>query len=359
MLQLICHHTYKTPFVAIDLSRHQNHGALHDAVHLVDGASPSSGAVAFRRPTANVHIGPSSSFSPLGTLRIDVRARIDAVLPADRMNLVEGHLAFAFFIDPGGVLVGTFLGPSAAGAPPSWHGVQSQPPFSPDGARHTVPVGTWTTLSYGHDGHRTIEVSIDGRVVGRRNDLVAGVPPVGSGGTTVGSWPNAARFSLQGAVDDLKIWRCDPNAVADEFLSRPLGDREGACWAELFAALARAMRSDPRLAAAGAGLQRMRSDGGRNAAGDAAALARNRAFAARFLALWRSGKLSGDPMRALLREWLPELFRSTGIGPSHRGLSAEAERVAASDVVGRFRGFDCDPEFAAFIRLLGEEIRSF
>jgi len=365
VLQLICHHTYKLPpgavgssppYVAIDLSRFENHGSAEDTQFDPDGAAPSSGAMLFQRNTSVVKIRPSPSFEEIGQLRVETQIRLDAV-PTTRMNLVEGHMSFSFFIAPGGILTGTFFGPLTPGAPPTWFGVDSGPNFSPDGATHAVPVGNWTTLSYTHDGLRWIEIAIDGVVVGRRGDIISGVVPVGPYGTTVGSWPDDRRYTLQGAVDDLKIWRRDPDAMANEFFSRPFGEREGACWARLFVAIRdRLGQRDDVLLQFLQQIRLLMEDGLRRAANNQEFIARNHDFAEQFHKLWRGGGLASDDMRGLLRAWIPEAMQVTGINPSNQNFSRAIAHLVDSELTRQFRDFDCDPAFAKFLGFIQEQV---
>ena len=352
MLQLITHHTYKLPGNAFDLSRFENHGICKDTSFAADGATPSSGAMLFDKPTSEIRIERSSSFSALGALQIEILLKLDGS-PTSRMNLLEGHLAFAFFILPGGVLSGTFIGPLTLGAVPSWHGVESRPPFSPDGSTHTVPAGRWTVLTYSHDGFRGLAISIDGEVVGSRNDLHSAVGPVGNLGTTVGIWPDAAQYTLKGGIDDLKIWRRDPDAMRDEFFSRLVSEPEGNCWAALFHELAERLgRHDEALITALRSIDQLLRRAVHESARDAHFLHRNRDYAARFTKLWTSGNVGSPEMEALLSRWLPEVVKATGIAPTDQGLTRLADAIAGHDAVRRLGRFDCDAQFGAFLKII-------
>jgi hypothetical protein len=352
MLQLITHHSYKLPGAAIDLSRFENHGAAKHTGFELDGAKRLSGAMVFSRSDSEIRILKSPTYTSLGALRIEMLVKFDT-LPTTRMNLIEGHLAFAFFVLPGGTLSGTFLGPATVGAPPTWHGVESGPPFSPDGALHTVTAGKWITLTYSHDGYRGLEVAIDGTTVGRRNDLVSSVGSVGSFGTTVGNWPDAPKFTLKGQVDDLKVWRRDPDAMSDEFFSRPIGKKEGDCWAHLFAELASRLRDrDETLIALILRMEQFLIRSVHDSAHDAGFLARNRSFSERFVKLWTSGNAASREMETLLRLWLPQILQAMSITPLDTSLKSITDGVAQIESVRRIRPFDCDPNFAIFLKIV-------
>ena len=353
-MQLVCHHNYGLPFVAVDLSRNENHGAIQHAAHQVDGLTAGSGGVVFQQADSAVRIPPSATLGSLRALRIEVVVRVDpAAATPDRMNIVEGHLGFAFFINPAGVLVGTFLGVPPGGGAPDWHGVESRPPYSPDGGTHTVPVGAWTTLSYFHDGIRTLELAIDGNKVARRDDLVSAVGAIGSFGTAIGSWPDMPRFAFGGVIDDVKIWRYDPDAMLDEFFSRPMGAAEGECWATFFEVLRDRLRQGDRdlVAFMGQIMGTVRS-GVRNAAADPAFFKNDRSRISRFLELWQRGDITGDAMRALLSEWLPDLLARTGIDPNDADLRTHLGQIADHEVARAFR--DCDPQFRHFLGVISD-----
>ena len=376
MLQLICHHTYKLPsgavgsnppYVAMDLSRFENHGSAENTEYTPNGSAPSSGAMLFQLPTSIVKIAQSPSFREVGELRIEVQVRLDRV-PTVRMSLVEAG-SFSFFIEPGGILNGYFFGPLTPGTQDTWIGVESQPPMSPDGTPHTVPVGTWTTLSYAHDGLGRMEIAIDGLVVGRRGGLISGVAPVRPDGVSVGAlWLDIVGpgpkwdkvwYPFQGAIDDLKIWRRDPDAMTDEFFSRPFNEREGACWARLFISIRdRLELRDEALLQFLQQFQQLLEEGLRRAAGDPLFISRNRGFAERYHRIWRSGGLASDDMRDLLREWIPEAIHATGIKPSNPEYHAVIERLLKSELTRQFQDFNCDPAFAKFLELVQEQVGS-
>lgn len=355
MFQLICHHTYKLPRVAVDLSRFGNHGQMLDVAAVADGSAPGSGAARFEQTTSVVLVPASDSFKVLGALQIDVLVRLEAA-PTDRMNLVEGYLAFAFFIEPDGVLTGTFYGPTTLGGAPTWHGVSSRPPNTPDGMTHTVAVGAWTKLSFQHDGIRNLRLFIDDVLVAERRDLVAGVPGVGALGTTIGSWPDARQYTLKGAIDDLKILRRDPDAVVNEFLSRPFTAKEADCWVRVFALLRELFQSDERFIALLLQVKRLIDRTLHAAAGDDDFLELNRKASASFIDLWRTGALASPEMAKLVAEWVPAFVAVAGIKADDPVFQQLIPLIEEVDPKGKLGGLQCDPDFAALIKALAPHI---
>jgi hypothetical protein len=220
MWQLICHQTYKYQGIPVDLSGYDNHGQTTDVDFLPDGATPGSGALSFTRPDSKVAIPVNSSWRPLTGLYVQCVMRITAYRVPPRV-LIAGDSAFLFQISQGGLFAtagGSTLGLDVGG---------------------TVPLNTWTTVAFGHDGLNTMELYIDDQLMGRRTDLTTGVPGVAGGGISIG---NALTPDLQhvfeGEIDDVKVWRIDPLAMWHDFIQRPINWKQAVCWAEFTTALA-------------------------------------------------------------------------------------------------------------------------
>jgi hypothetical protein len=357
MLKQICHHTYKLPGTAIDISRYENNGQVAALAQEPNGATPKSGAVLFTSDQSYVRIPTGASFRKIKALRVDMLAQLPTAQSGKRLNLIEGHLAFAFYVNPDGTLVGTFFCSPSPGAPPAWIGVSSKPPHSPDGAVHTVPRGQWLQLSYLHDGVRTLEIALNGTVVGRRTDLVAGIGDVGAFGVAIGTWPDAQRYTLTGGrIDDLQIWRYDPDALVNEFFSRPMTEDEWKCWAKVFRAIAIGLdNGDKRLIAALQSIDQAVAEIVRDAAADAQFVRNNRTYARTLQSLWSTDQLDGPAMQKLQTDWFADLNRATGqTGKIDPRLRRIAETFVDSGLAAAFGRFDCDPDFAKLIGMIAK-----
>ncbi len=150
-------------------------------------------------------------------------------------------MAFAFFVRADGVLTGTLLAPekpapgsglmiddnfvattapggsndpfdtlvATPGETPepkfSWQGVNSDSEFAPDGIRTTVPLNTWTKLTYVHDGIGSLRLYIDDMLVGARYDLESEALSVQGAGVHIGQGPHDERYHLTGLIDQVQI----------------------------------------------------------------------------------------------------------------------------------------------------------
>src|ERR1022692_4851468 len=116
MNRLVLHHLYASS--AFDLSNNRNHGAPLDVAVAADVNMPS---FELRSPDSQIRVEPSPSLTDLGAIRAIVTFDLDPDGGLSRRyNLIEGHLAFALFVNPDGSLQGTIV--DAAG---NWRGPSS------------------------------------------------------------------------------------------------------------------------------------------------------------------------------------------------------------------------------------------
>jgi hypothetical protein len=102
--------------------------------------------------------------------------------------------------------------------------VRSADADSPDGRLHAVPTNRWARLGFYHDGFAKMQLSIDGRVVGEKT-VGGGVPSVQAAGVAIGN-DIADGNPLRGDIDEISIWRLDPNEMRREFLCRHYSAKE-------------------------------------------------------------------------------------------------------------------------------------
>ena len=208
MYQLILHHVYRKGPYAIDISGAQNDGLVTAAGYIDDGVAMASGALTFKSPYARVRVPPRPLWQNLFALKIEVVVRVDAL--GGRMNLVEGADLFVFFVDDLGRLWGTVNAEQYPGGPLTWQGASSA--FNaPDSIVRTIPVGKWVTLRFEHDGYASARLYMDNELIAANYGLSSGVPSVGAAGVNIGNWTIADQYQLNGAIDEVKIWRYDPD----------------------------------------------------------------------------------------------------------------------------------------------------
>lgn len=191
--RLVLWHTYSRG-VAFDLSENRNHGRIVDAQYDTP-AFPE--ALRFPGGPGAVWVLSSSSLSNLGALRLQVHFHWDPIFE-HRHNLIEGHLAFALFVNPDGSLQGTIL--NGLG---NWDGAKSPP--------GVVASGEWHTAEFVHDGISNCTLYFDGNAVAESYSSPGPVRSVGSHGVAIGHWPEPSDvYSFEGYIDNVRVWCDDP-----------------------------------------------------------------------------------------------------------------------------------------------------
>lgn len=351
MFQLILHHPYTHLPEAIDISGADNHGTVRrpDVGFTPDGASPGSGALKFDLPTCRVLVPKTAMFDHLHAIKVETIVKVRRL--GGRRNLVEGDNSFAFFIHPDGTLWGTALGRQTPGGPLGWFGANSAL-----AANGIVPLDQWVTLTYIHDGFASIRLYIDGQLVGSNSSLASPIRPVGPFGIHIGNWPPKDAYPFDGEIDDVRIWRWDPDAAYYQFFCR----KPGAAWKPIFDDLAGwgqgpegNMRLRELVQCVGKAqtelIRAVRSHG-------EDAIQANEQFARRYHALWCKGAIDGDEMRQLIDDWLRWLRLVLGRERLAGFLRGMTECFGLAGIRENLKiGADlekCDPAFAGFIDLL-------
>jgi len=332
---LVCHQTYKLTGMAVDVSDHDNNGRLSglaDQDFHADGAQSGSGAVSFPEADSRIWILPSRSLRPLGGVVVRVMAR---AMHADHaQTLVAGDGAFRLRIV--GPYLFAFVTGDAAGINSFDDAIDLQP--------HPVPLGAWTQLDFVYDGFDTMELSFNEQVVARRRGVVVPVAPVGSSGMAIGNEPDDDGLNFVGDIDDVQLWRTDPDEMARQFVSRPLSEATSDCWAKYFATLREALAADSAFTgafrdAATASIQQL--VGSIAAAGHRADLDR---FRAEYDTLWRRGELVGSRAEDFFTRYVTFL---TGAGAELSEVDTLNEILSAcfGQLLEHVDVIDCDRPF--------------
>lgn len=202
--KLILHHRYSGG-IAFDFSDHANHGAVAGAQ--LEHSGPSAGTLRFDDGPDRVDVVRSESTNRIREFHIQVRFRYQQPgghQPFHRMNLVEGEGSFALFVETDFNIgatsrwVSTGPGTSATG----WAGIFT--------AMNSVSHAQWHTVDYLFDGIGHSRVVLDGALIGERWDHPAPIQPMSPRGITIGHWPGDDRYTLNGHIAEVKMWRDEP-----------------------------------------------------------------------------------------------------------------------------------------------------
>lgn len=389
----ILHFTFKAAGEAIDISRHENHGTRTAAPWLRHGRAANGGALDFTGPTSRVHVPYRPVWESLTGLRVELWLRLKAI--GQRRNLIEGHKSFALFVRADGVLTGTFLAPdlpsdpdtpagaddftikpppdgstdpfdTIAAAPPQapgpsfvWTGVNTDAAFAPDGVRRTIPLDTWTKVSFLADGVTSLRLFINDQLAGARYDVRSGVPSVQGAGVHIGQWPHDSRYAFSGAIDEVEVWKLDHHARSRDFLCRRMSARQEACWRRFFIDLVKRLNDPERGPAVWALLRCLQRAERRFVRdlyrhGEHAAL-QVRRFGNRYQRLWCGGAIAGPEMESFLsewQEWVRRLDLEAFLDFRERLLRC-LRLLPATDLEELARDLPrCDPEFTRYLALI-------
>lgn len=353
--ELICHHTYAgTPGVVVDLSpsrrSHASVSGLGDDDFLADGAEAGSGAVSIFDPAARIDIADSESWRPIRGLAVEMRILLEPGASGQRVLLDSP--SFRFYVTSE-VLFARFRNHSLQETEVSTH-LDLVVPSS-----FQLPIGVWTVLGFMHDGVSLMELSVDGEVVARRPGVLNGLASPGAAGVTVGN-AAAGSHAMNGQLDELRVWRLDPQRVQHDFFERPMNERAANCLADFDRALAAAFARHPDCA------PRMRKEiraslgqlvrKAMNAAPDARA--RLLILAEKYHELWRAGRLAGSAMNDVLAHaaaLLDELGVSVQNDPVLMGL---AKDPCYQQVISELPSLDCDPQLTGLLRALASRLEA-
>lgn len=217
--ELVLHHTYGgPPGMIVDHSpTRRSHGQavnLSDADFTRDGAAPGSGAVHLHSDTTMIRVPPSQSWAPLGGVRIEIVCEAELIRHGGRLVTAD---SFSFGTG-NGYFNGEFTQSHGGSSVVAEGGTSPRP----------LPSEAWMTVGLQYDP-AGVQAEINGSVVNRWegwNGLLAH-----TSGLVIGN-DLSGHNGLSGRVDDIKIWRLNPNLVGSVFVERPVPVEVGRCWAD-------------------------------------------------------------------------------------------------------------------------------
>jgi hypothetical protein len=210
-----------------------------------------------------------------------------------------------------------------------------------------VPLDRWVTLAFVHDGVEEMELYIDGARIARRGEITRGVPSVRPRGIRIGNSFHGDA-PLRGQLDEIKVWRLDPNERERQFLARPVDEATARCIEAYTLAIHHALREDPKCLALRGELEEWLRSKLRiiNGAGLKKRLLDLRE---RYDKLWRAGNINGPEMQTLFRE-LHGHMRALGIDlESDQRLRELVESECFQKLQKAVGGLECDPCYTAFM----------
>jgi hypothetical protein len=356
--ELILHHTYSSwGGLPVDRSDYNSHGSATGVVFEPDGVAPGSGVLSFIDRNSQLSVPFTPAQRSLTAVKVEVTARCPHELLNFEETLVAGHNSFSFGVqDPG--LVASFISKSTS----SMDNIEELstendgvvfPPW-------TMPQDKWVKLVFVHDGLNAMRFYADGQLIAQRTNLLASVPPVGPLGLSIGNkveTPAKATLSFFGIdIDEVKVWRLDPNFIDRNFLARPMNNDIAACWTSFFASLRKALRQDSvctghlnaALIATVDELRRVILTLGPES--------RDRYIKTciRYQELWKAGQIDGPEMAQLVTEWNASLrlagfsFHEVGdLAPFFRGH-------CFTDILALCAPLECDPHFLGLMAIISK-----
>jgi hypothetical protein len=358
MLKLILHHEYSTgDGVAVDTSEHGNHGVRAHTTFLAAGHEPYSGALQFNGVSSRVTVRHNPTIKDLGSLKVE--AWINPKLVDKRRNIIEGDDSFAVYLTPSagdttrGILHGDFRDKGG-----TWIPLSSEPPFSPGGKTFTVPRNTWSKITYFHDGIASAVLLINDTIVAERYDLKSPVGSVGARDLIVGSWTIDDRYSFLGSIDEIKVWKYDPDELEKEFFCRFRDPKVLRClnrgyerWLSNLSArkvhqIKQYIRCQNSIVE---DVIRTVFSHGRQAKETW------ERFHKHYLELWCRNKMTGTEMKELMEEWAGWLCKLVGPDTIQKWISqvksCQAEYHSDTDPELLKIWKKCDPDFVSYIDL--------
>ena len=154
-------------------------------------------AILYDHPESKITVPPNSTLAGWPGFRVDVIFQPAAY--NHRLNLVEGDLSFALFVEVDGSLMGTVFDGT------EWYQVKSAP--------GTIVAGRLYRAQFIYDPASTLLLYLNGGLLKVQGSNGAAVRPVQAAGIKVGYWPGGdSRYTFSGLMGPMGIYTLDPYA---------------------------------------------------------------------------------------------------------------------------------------------------
>ncbi|MFF2543152.1 hypothetical protein ACFVUY_11385 [Kitasatospora sp. NPDC058063] len=344
--ELICHHSYiGQPGIISDYSpQGHSHGVAHGMTagdfHR-DGAAPGSGAVALNDLASFIEIHPTDAWATLDAVKVEFLLRLDPGPDPLWVTLMKCD-SFEILMTEECRLQAVFS-PGAA----YQVGLEVEDP-------DLFPHEKWTTLGFHYDGSGRTRIVIDDRTVAEKFDA-AGIGPLRPPAQPIiigGGMGEGYGGALKGLIDDIKVWRPDPDRNINQFFSRPVDGKTLTCLRSYVRRFEEALERHPDCVqllqgAVTDGIERMRREA---LSKDPATRERLRQLAEAYQSSWRANDIDSAAFTQILVD-LSALLQSVGVvaGPQLRQVhDSECMKIVRSEI-----GLPtCDPELTALMASL-------
>jgi len=163
---------------------------------------------------------------------------------------------------------------------------------------------------------------------------------------------------LYGQLDDVKIWRLNPQRAAEEFLHRPMDAETADCWARFGIQLAEALRRYPDCARELHEALKSTIDNLIREAMNKGPETRERLYktAEAYHALWRAGQPDSPDMTKLLMELVTWLKLKGMPVQDNVGVQALQNSKCLRLLLSELPSLECDPQFSRMLRVLAQRL---
>jgi len=198
------------PFIDYKAGHTLDTTRFHNDAVIVDSVATHDGYVTFQDPNDRLVI-PVRDDSLQRFTGLRINARIWPMPIARRQNIVEGWMAFAFFVETGQRLMGGIYDGQ------NWTAVSSN--------AGVVPLNEWSQVSFEYDGISVGILTLNGKMVGENLQMSLGMQQPQQN-ITIGHWPNGdGRYTFVGYIGRVIIDKRDYEDIWREAVGAMLCDR--------------------------------------------------------------------------------------------------------------------------------------
>ncbi|WP_159928306.1 LamG-like jellyroll fold domain-containing protein [Rhodococcus sp. WAY2] len=347
--ELILHHTYAgTPGVIYDLSpAHGSHGVVQGPVlFLADGAQPGTGAITRGFGKGRVRVKGGRGWEKLDAIRGEiVFSGVSFVVLSGMKYLIDCEQFTVVFSRPK-PNVTSFTVVFRAGA---WSSAVT--------AEGTLAEGQWTRLEFEYDGVSRATLSMDGKLAAVKTGVFPPLPGASPTWLTIGSNPDMDWWSeYEGLIDEIKIWRRNPQVLGANFLERPYDKETADCWANWGRAFAEWLQQNAQCGQLFESVTHDLVGAFRTVSADPVLRERLDNAVKKYLTQWHSGNLNSDEMIQALRE-IANILDAVGID-MHATLDSLFGSECWKQLIAEVPRPDCDKQLTGMLTALAQTLET-